>query len=322
MVVRNEEEFLSQCLDRVKDIADEIIVVDTGSTDKTVEVASKYTNHIYDFKWRDDFSAARNFSISKAKMEWILWLNADDTLECPELVKQSISNDFEAYYFNIISGDELSSQPRLFRNDLGIYFKGRMYEQPALNELRAKKLGLNILHGTTGYYSEDRLSRNFHTLMEELKEEPGNTRALFYLGKTLMEARRGKNAIEIFQEFIELSLFKEWRFLAHKYIGQILMKQKKYEEAVVAFLSALKEDSRWAESYYYTGECKYFLGQYKDCVHWMQLCAKKPMPDSVLPKEIGIYKDMPYRYLCDCYEKMGDMEKVLKYRQKTVEKFS
>ena len=66
MIVKNEEKILSRCLDSVADLVDEIIIADTGSADATKEIARKYTKHIYDFKWTDDFSEARNFVFSKA----------------------------------------------------------------------------------------------------------------------------------------------------------------------------------------------------------------------------------------------------------------
>lgn len=80
MIVKNEEEVLGQCLKSVADICDEIIIVDTGSTDRTKEIAYKYTNKVFDFKWVDHFSVARNFSFSKATKDYILWLDADDVL--------------------------------------------------------------------------------------------------------------------------------------------------------------------------------------------------------------------------------------------------
>ena len=80
MIVKNEELVLGRCLDSVKNLMDEIIIVDTGSTDKTKEIASLYTNKIYDFSWINDFAAARNFSFSKATKDYIMWLDADDIL--------------------------------------------------------------------------------------------------------------------------------------------------------------------------------------------------------------------------------------------------
>ena len=80
MIVKDEEKVLKRCLDSVKDIVDEIIIVDTGSHDKTKDIAKQYTDKLYDFKWIDDFSKARNFSFSKATKDYIIWLDADDVI--------------------------------------------------------------------------------------------------------------------------------------------------------------------------------------------------------------------------------------------------
>lgn len=81
MIVKNEEKVLARCLDSVADLMDEIIIVDTGSTDKTKEIASRYTDKIYDFSWVDDFSAARNFAFSKATKDYIYTADADEVLD-------------------------------------------------------------------------------------------------------------------------------------------------------------------------------------------------------------------------------------------------
>lgn len=81
MIVKNEEAVLERCLDSIADLMDEIIIVDTGSTDRTKEIASKYTTKIYDYQWTNDFSAARNFSFSKASMEYIYAADADEVLD-------------------------------------------------------------------------------------------------------------------------------------------------------------------------------------------------------------------------------------------------
>ena len=80
LIVKNEETVLGRCLDCLKEIADEIVIVDTGSTDRTKEIAAAYTNQIYDFTWIRDFSAARNFAFSKAQMEYIYSADADEVL--------------------------------------------------------------------------------------------------------------------------------------------------------------------------------------------------------------------------------------------------
>ena len=80
MIVKNEEKILERCLDSIADLMDEIVIVDTGSTDATRELARKYTEKVYDFQWVDDFSAARNFAFSKAGMDYICSADADEVL--------------------------------------------------------------------------------------------------------------------------------------------------------------------------------------------------------------------------------------------------
>jgi glycosyltransferase involved in cell wall biosynthesis len=84
MIVKNEERFLGQCLASVKDIADELIVIDTGSTDRTVEIAREHGAHVGHFEWCNDFAAARNASIAPATGDWILFLDADEGLSPAE----------------------------------------------------------------------------------------------------------------------------------------------------------------------------------------------------------------------------------------------
>src|SRR3989344_3396846 len=102
MITKNEERYLEQCLNSVKDIIDEIIIVDTGSTDKTKEIAKKFNAKIIDFKWIDDFSAARNESLKHATKDWILVLDADENIgkESVAAVKKLVENkENDAYSF-------------------------------------------------------------------------------------------------------------------------------------------------------------------------------------------------------------------------------
>ena len=80
MIVRDEEDVLARCLDSVAGLADEIIIVDTGSVDRTMDIAREYTDQVYQFAWIDDFAAARNYAFAQAKSEFCLWLDADDVV--------------------------------------------------------------------------------------------------------------------------------------------------------------------------------------------------------------------------------------------------
>jgi glycosyltransferase involved in cell wall biosynthesis len=94
MIVKNEEKYLKECLDSVKDIVGEIVIVDTGSTDNTQKIASEYGASLFQFEWINDFSAARNFALSKSKGEWILYLDADEriTNESRKIIQDMAEN--------------------------------------------------------------------------------------------------------------------------------------------------------------------------------------------------------------------------------------
>ena len=127
MIVKNEEQVLARCLDSVADLMDEIIIVDTGSTDRTKEVAARYTDQIYDFTWIGDFSAARNFSFSKATMEYIYAPDADEVLDAENRarfldLKNCLLSEIEIvqmWYvteaFNTVMNVKRELRPKLFK---------------------------------------------------------------------------------------------------------------------------------------------------------------------------------------------------------------
>lgn len=87
LIVKNEENVIERCLESVTPFADEIIVADTGSDDKTKDIAKNFTDKIYDFEWTYDFSAARNYAFSKAEYDYLFWLDADDVISGEDVAK-------------------------------------------------------------------------------------------------------------------------------------------------------------------------------------------------------------------------------------------
>ena len=130
MIVKNEEKVLARCLDSVADLVDEIIIVDTGSSDATKEIASRYTDQVYDFAWQDDFAAARNFSFSKATKDYIYVPDADEVLdeenrEAFRQLKQVLLPEVEIvqmlYHtvteYNTVLNAEKEYRPKLFKRE-------------------------------------------------------------------------------------------------------------------------------------------------------------------------------------------------------------
>jgi glycosyltransferase involved in cell wall biosynthesis len=140
IIARNEAEFLPECLESVVSVADEIILVDTGSEDATIELARRYGCRVFAVPWEEDFSAARNFALSQAQGEWILSLDADERLCNAELLHDTLlqaSPDVGGFLLEHLSTDAEGNRHRtwllrLFRNHPHIRFRGRIHEQVAL----------------------------------------------------------------------------------------------------------------------------------------------------------------------------------------------
>ena len=130
MIVKNEEKILARCLDSVAMLADEIIIVDTGSTDATKEIAGRYTEHVYDFQWIDDFSAARNFAFSKASMEYIYSADADEVLSAENrekfrLLKETLLPEIE---FGTVYNFDEEYRPKLFKRKRDFVWEAPIHE--------------------------------------------------------------------------------------------------------------------------------------------------------------------------------------------------
>ncbi len=223
MIVKNEEKMLEGCLQSVDGVVDEIIIVDTGSTDKTVDIARRYNAQVKHFQWIDDFSAARNESIKYATGKWILYLDADERLTAQSHAQIRHLLDTAApetgAYFCLIESDHYkldgSSEkhsggyPRLFRN-LGypdVKFAGRVHEQISpsiiannkamlMSEIVIEHLGYNLTHEEM----HRKVQRNYRMLLAHIKEEPTYGYAWFQLGQTLGQMR-------LFEQAEEATLF-------------------------------------------------------------------------------------------------------------------
>ena len=139
MIVKDEEKHLADCLESIVNVVDQIVIVDTGSKDNTIKIAKRYNAEIINFKWCNDFSAARNESIKHAKADWILWMDADERLssESANEIRKLLKPETKPVIYKVQinsqtdkgSSVRLSSAHRIFNNKKGIYFTGKIHEQ-------------------------------------------------------------------------------------------------------------------------------------------------------------------------------------------------
>ncbi len=188
MIAKNEEDVLERCLRSMEGVVEEIILVDTGSTDRTVEIARSMGAKVYDYRWDDDFSRARNVSLERAQGKWILFLDADEELhpeDRPYVRSLLADSDASGFLMSIENrmdkGIEKANVLRLFRNHSQHYFVGSFHEQIASTILTANpgakfvQSGLRIIH--YGYTSamvkkKNKETRNLEMVLTELNRRP------------------------------------------------------------------------------------------------------------------------------------------------------
>ncbi len=249
MIVKNEEENIRQALSWARDIAFEQIVVDTGSTDRTVEIAEEMGAKVYHFKWTDDFSAAKNYAIEQASGEWIAFLDADEYFTEEDAGKLMVilrelerkRKETELPHFIRCAWVQLeengkpfsvSVQDRVFQNIPQIRYHGRIHEQICLPGRKPmicqdEQKTLSIFH--TGYASsvmkaKEKWKRNIKLLEREIRENSENYSAWSYLGDAyagLGENREAKDAYSKALEGIPNVSISRW---GHMNAGKSLLK--------------------------------------------------------------------------------------------------
>lgn len=230
MIVKNEEKWLPGCLRSVQGAADEIIVVDTGSTDGTVKVAESFGAKVCGFRWNDSFSEARNFSLSRATEDWILVMDADDVFEREDLQKLLFitrGGEADAYCGRTFcysgktpesGGVLLNMNVRLFRNHRGFCYRGRIHEQLVRMEngraVPFRMVATDIRFHHYGYLSscieaKGKHARNIALIGKELEEHPGDPFMLFNLGNEYFAMKEIEKAFGLYRKSLEKTDFSQ-----------------------------------------------------------------------------------------------------------------
>jgi hypothetical protein len=223
MIVKNEAATLGRCLASVRDIVDEIVVVDTGSSDNTKDIARQYGARVFDFPWCDNFAAARNESIRQATGQWLLWLDADEYFDDANRAKlrdllANLGDDNTAYVMKCVcvSGQVSNTAThvdhvRLFRSHPALRWDYRVHEQilPALQRAGHAVRFTNIAITHTGYTDPTlrykKLERNLRLLHLDLAERPNDAFTLFNLGWAFADLGRIAEAIPLLQRSLQYS---------------------------------------------------------------------------------------------------------------------
>lgn len=322
MIVKNEERVLARCLDSLKGIGDEIIIVDTGSTDRTREIAARYTDQIYDYVWRDDFADARNFAFSKAKMEFIYSADADEVLdeenrkrfldlkrlrmEEIEIVQMKYTNQLSmgtTYNF------DQEYRPKLFRRLRTFLWTEPVHEMVRLDPV-VYDSEIEICHMP----EQNHAGRDFHIYDRVLKRgERLSERLLHMYAKELFFSGKKEDFVQAIPAFERMKRDETRSADEMNYIIAVLSKAYrllgKIHEFFRGMVHAVASDP-CSEICYELGEYFFEKKEYEEAVIWFYNAAFTT--GAFL--NIHYQGDYPRKRLMECYGALGRTEEELHYR--------
>lgn len=339
MIVRNEAEFLSECLHSVEGIVDEVIIVDTGSTDHTMNIAQKFGAHCYSVPWIHDFAYTRNISLGYASMEYILVLDADEILTTKgragikkSLIEFPNAAGFFIHILNQTDGEgideiEESLNVRLFRNNPQYRYSGALHEQIAESILHANPPGIifdsqiELLH--RGYLKKvvmdkGKKERNLEIAIREAEAYPTDGFRAFNLGMEYVRLKQFDKAVHVFQNATKWADPKAlWVSRFYKIYISTLMQMGEWEEADRLLKEAIPLFPDYTDLFYLRGV--YFSQKHE----WLlalkafAMCIEMgdpPLPPYTIEKGISTYR--AYFAMGQAFQSMSKIaEAIVAYRK-------
>lgn len=353
MIVKNEEQFLDQCLSTLEGVAHQVVVVDTGSTDRTVQIAEAYGAEVHHFEWCDDFAAARNFALEQTRGDWVLILDADEVLTAEGLV--GLREDMATP--NLMGcrircahlepsphggyqpmADAWHYIPRLVRNAPGLHFVGIIHEQIFSScEVRAKDWQMETGFGKTsidhyGYAQaiktdRNKIERNITLLERALEESPNEPTLLMSYALDLynrgdMEQALDTNrqAFQIVSEYPPNGISPEVRERLLSVFSNLLLQSELHEELIEVAESPLAKDCGPTSSILFMHALALFkTGRVEEAMEPLRECIAKQNDQTYCAPFPGSTGSAPHHLLADCLAKQHQAEEALDHYQAALE---
>ncbi|MDD5649636.1 MAG: glycosyltransferase [Candidatus Nanoarchaeia archaeon] len=286
IIMKDVEKTLQKCLDSAAPVVDEIIVVDTGSTDRSKEIALQYTSKVYDFPWIDDFSAARNFSFDLCTKEYIFWIDADDEIlkKDQEKIKNLDLSDKEIVLCQYqYSHDQFGvpectlERERIIKRSLGLKWEKPIHEYLPISGKKISRQDIEIHHWKQHGTSE----RNLKILERIIQKDP-DSRNFYYLGKEYADFGRFEEAIETLEKFVTMKGWWEDVFCAHDTIAKcylVLKNEKKFFENI---FRSIEIEPRRAEPYFELGDYYFSKNDWGKAAHYFDICLNVKRPKELM----------------------------------------
>lgn len=320
MIVRNEEKNLERCLSSIGDLVDEIVIVDTGSTDRTKEIAHKYTDQVFDFEWIDDFAKARNYSFAQATMDYIIWLDGDDVLlpddrDGFKRLKESLDSlvDVVMMRYNVGFDKDHNVTFHFYRERLVKRKCGFLWQEPVHEFLETEgnviQSEVAITHAKEKDVSGSSSKRNLAIYENKLDAgEILSPRGMYYYARELKDNGKYEEAVEAFLNFLDIG--KGWRednIYACLELASCYERLQRWEQQQFALFRSFLYDTPRAEACCALGYFYKTRNEFERAIFWFKLATTLSKPKS----NLGFIQEdywgfIPFIELSVCYDHIGE----------------
>lgn len=340
MIVKNEADCIERCLNSVKHVADEMIIVDTGSSDDTIDLCRAAGAAVYSYEWHDNFASARNYGLERATGDWILWLDADEELDKDDAVKlrELISRE-EADLFSIqlinYYGEQADdfhilqmAHPRIFRNRMGFRFVNPIHETLNIPEvLNTPELQQRIVLAPIkvhhyGYLdpvvdAKQKAERNLSLLLKQMNAEDKNPWIYYHIASEYYRIKQYQHSFQYVNQAIVLFLSEGMTppSLLYKLKYSILLSLGSFRGAYPAIEKAICLYPDYVDLHFYKGLLLYFLGKTEKAIEAFDRCLElgDDQWSHLTQKGLGSFQAWYYKGLC--LEQVNRQEAIQCYRQ-------
>ncbi len=321
LIVKNEEKTLPRLMKCVKQFADEVVIVDTGSRDKTLEMIPFYADRMGHMAFEKDFSKVRNFSFSLASGDYLMWLDADDIIPDSSIQKlrewKTAPTDHDAVYLPYCTAFDESGKPtfvfereRIVKRSASPLWVGRVHETLSFQGSRCS-LDIPIHHASekTSYST-----RNLDIYLEmEKDKESFSPRDMFYFGRELYYHKKYKEAISVLKTAASLpEIWIEDRISAFRFLALSYEGMGNVGEALGVLYSAFLFTPIRPDLACDIGRLLYARGNFRESIAWYRSSFLLPLPQNGF-RDLSAIGYTPALGLCLAYDKLGELEKASRY---------
>ncbi len=334
MIVRDNETTIRPCLESIRPWVDEMIVIDTGSNDRTPKICEELGAIVHHWAWRDDFAAARNESLRYATGDWIFWMDSDDTIlpECGRKLRALAEAEHPPNLWGFVmqvhcpgpsdNGHQdvtVVDHIKLFCNRPDLRFEHRIHEQilPAIRREGGEVAftDVYVVHSGSDHSAEGRirkLERDFRLLGLDLEERPNHPFVLFNLGMTHADCQHRAEAVHWLTRCLEVSRPEESHVRkAHALLVSVLYQQQRFQEAFEACQKARRDYADDKELLFRQAMLEHQLGRLDDAVRSYKTVLEAPVDRHFSSVDIGLAGYKARHNLALVYEDLGEMDLAL-----------